>query len=239
MSEYNHALIPLPGLDGTDVLFRPLLDRLTVPASPITYPQTSPSTYSTILPHILQSLPLDQDYILLGWSFSGPLAVMAAATRPAGLKGVILAASFIRNPLPYLPSWARYVVRPLLFSHFSRFSRIKALLGGYSTPELARLLEEAHSRVPPEVMADRIRQVLSVNAESELRECPVPVLYLGAQNDRVVPRRNLRRIQQIRRDVQSVMIQGPHLALTTHPKEAASAIERFMDSLTGCNVNKE
>jgi hypothetical protein len=59
-------------------------------------------------------------------------------------------------------------------------AQVKALLGGFSTPELRALLVEAHSNVCAEGMACRARAALSVDATDALMACPVPVLYLRA-----------------------------------------------------------
>jgi pimeloyl-[acyl-carrier protein] methyl ester esterase len=226
-------LVLLPGLDGTDVLFAPLMAHLSLPATRVTYPQVVPTGYADLLPLVLDALPKNEAFVLLGWSFSGPLALMAAATNPPGLEGVILGASFVQKPVFYLPAAVRHLARPLLFKLFARASRTKALVGGYSTPVLRRLLAQAHSQVPADVMAARVRATLTVDARRELRECPVPILYLGASRDFVVPRQNLRRIRALRPDVQAALVQGPHLALASNPDDSAQAIEAFCRGLDG------
>ena len=128
------SLVLLPGLDGTGLLFGPLLAALPSEVAPIvvSYPGDSPLAYSELLPLVLAALPTDRPFVLLGESFSGPLAVMAAAARPAGLVGVVLCASFIRNPHSYVPSFLATAVRSPVLRLFPRFSQVKALLGGYS-----------------------------------------------------------------------------------------------------------
>lgn len=225
------TLVLLPGLDGTSVLFRPLIERLKTAVIAVDYPQKIPSGYADLLPFVRSQLPLDRPFVLLGWSFSGPLALMTARDGPPGLKGVALAASFVRKPVFYAPSAFRHFVRPFLFFNFSALSRFKALVLGHSTSALGALLREAHSQAPPAVMAHRVRATLSVNVESELADCPVPVLYLRSSTDMVVPKGNLRRIQRLRPDVSAAVIPGPHLALATNPEAAANAIHEFLESL--------
>ncbi len=124
-------VVLLPGLDGTEVLFRPLLGELRNEAQVVEYPRAQPSSYSDLLPRVLDALPADEEYLLLGWSFSGPLALQAALTSPPGLRGVVLCASFVRKPLRSVPSLARHFVRPLLFRGFAQAAQLKALCGGY------------------------------------------------------------------------------------------------------------
>lgn len=71
----------MPGLDGSGVLFRPLLKRLPPEVVPqvITYPATTPLGYAELLPHVMAALPESGAFVVLGESFSGPLALMVAA----------------------------------------------------------------------------------------------------------------------------------------------------------------
>jgi len=84
------TLLLLPGLDGTEVLFGPLVRSAPqgIEVSAVTYPRGPANRYEDLLPRVRKSLPQDRPFYLLGWSFSGPLALMAAE-RPPLLSGVI------------------------------------------------------------------------------------------------------------------------------------------------------
>ena len=157
---------------------------------------------------------------------------MAAAARPPGLRGVILASSFLRNPTPWLGSWARPFMRPLLFHIYPAASRLKALLAGYGTPELRALLAEAHAQAGPEALACRTRAVLTVDAREALAACRVPVLYLRASADGVVPHSRAAEILRHLPTLEMADIPGPHLALATNPSACWAAIRQFMDRTT-------
>ncbi len=88
-------------------------------------------------------------------------------------------------------------------------------------------MREAHEQVPPAVLAERVRAVLTVDVRPELLGCPVPILYLAATRDRVVPAHNLKQIRCLRPDVRVVLSEGSHLALATNPEPSARAIEAF------------
>ncbi len=228
------TLVLLPGLDGTGVLFDPLLKTLPPAVTPhvIPLPKELPATYKELLPIVAASLPTDSRYSLLGESFSGPLALMLAASRPNGLIGVILCASFISNPT-FLPSFARYLVKSCFFRVTPVFIQAKALIAGYSTPDLRRLLARAHSGVPAEVMAQRIRSILSVDCTSELVNCPVPVAYLRGARDKVVSSGNCRQILLANPRVREFTIAAPHLVLQTQPRAAVEAIMTFIQEIGG------
>lgn len=153
------TLILLPGMDGGDKLFGPL--QATAPSgvdtTTVGYPPGPNNDYADLLPLVRSRLPTDRPFFVLGWSFSGPLALLLAAERPSLLRGVILAASFVNTPVPWLPRWAHRLATPALFRFYPAASRAKALLGGYGTPEVRRLLADAHRTAGVEALACRAR----------------------------------------------------------------------------------
>lgn len=227
-------LVLLPGLDGTGVLMRPLLAALPTGIAPVvvTYPGDEILGYDALLTRVLAELSRDRPFVLLGESYGGPLALRAAATRPAGLAGVVLCATFVRRPHPWIPAWARHVVRPWVLRPFPQMSRAKMLLGGYSTSDLRALSAEALAIVRSDVLAARVRDVLAVDVTAELAACPVPILYLRGTKDGVVPGWNAAAIRRVRPSVEVVDIPAPHLVLQTQPAPAAAAIARFADRLS-------
>src|SRR5436190_15314550 len=102
------ALVLLPGMDGGDKLFGPLQEAAPADTETVAvgYPPGPHNGYDDLLPLVRAQLPPDRPFFLLGWSFSGPLALLAAAERPPGPRGVILAAPFVKTPVPWLPRWA-------------------------------------------------------------------------------------------------------------------------------------
>jgi pimeloyl-ACP methyl ester carboxylesterase len=227
MADMNIVL--LPGLDGTGVMFEPLLAVLPAELEPIViaYPHNESLGYNELLPRVLGALPTDKPFVLLGESFSGPLALMAAATCPPNLMGMILCATFVRNPVKWRPAWLKYFARPMFFRFFPAMSRIKAAFNRDATPELRELSARKLSTVHPSVLAHRVRSVLEVDVISQLLRCPVPILYLMGVRDRVVPGHNMRDIVRARPDVQVVRVPSAHWVLQSQPQLAADAIAQF------------
>lgn len=96
-------LVLLPGLDGTGRLFEPLLRALprNVHASVIGYP-ASPShgqNYEVLTEFAGERLG-EGPLLLVGESFSGPIAVELAARHPEKVRGLVLAVSFLTPPVP-------------------------------------------------------------------------------------------------------------------------------------------
>ena len=78
------ALVLLPGMDGTGDLFAPLLSAL--PPALRTIVVRYPCDRPLAMPNWRRTrarAPQDQPFVLLGESFSGPIAAAIAARRPA------------------------------------------------------------------------------------------------------------------------------------------------------------
>lgn len=222
-------MVLLPGLDGSGLLFRPLLENLPPAIRPqvVSFPRQEKLGYAELLPRILACLPTETPFLLLGESFSGPLALMVASQRPPGLQGVILSATFIRNPLRGQPSWAHRLVGDWMFRGFGEISQAKALLGGRGAQGRRELVRQALEGVLPEVLAHRLRAVLQVDVREELRACPVPVLYLQAEKDIAVHAHNAVGIKTCNESVEVVKIPSSHFLLQSQPRLALQAISRF------------
>ena len=226
-------LVLFPGLDGTGVLFRPLLAALPPDIEPIvvTYPPREPLNYNELMPLVSASLPRNDRYVLLGESFGGPLTLRIAASRPSGLQGLILCGSFVTCPFDAVPAWLSFAVRPLPFRLFPFFLALQSLLGMYETREHRDLGKEAIGQVMPEVFALRVREIMRVDVTAELNMCGMPILYLQGMRDRIVGANNLRRIRALKPDVRTVRIDCGHMILKTQPLESARAIAEFMADL--------
>jgi pimeloyl-ACP methyl ester carboxylesterase len=222
-------LLLLPGMDGTGILFQPLVRELPPWITPVVvnYPADQPLSYAELLPLVRDAVPANGEFLVLGESFSGPLAVMLAATRPPKLRGVILSGSFVRSPLPPLLArlaaraqgwWFRVTPSPLV-----RW----LLLGRRPSREARELFDTALSRVTTAVLAARARAIAAVDATRELQACTVPLLYLLATHDRVVRPPSLKWIQQNHPQVEVATISAPHLLLETAPADAARSIADF------------
>lgn len=221
-------LVLLPGLDGTGVLFRPLLAALPPSIEPVvvTYPTQEPLGYEELLPLARAALP-KEPFVLLGESFGGPLSLRVAAAYPPGLRGLILCGTFLTCPFAWVPRWTRHAIVSFPFRLFSVYVRLYAALGLYECAEHYALAKEAVDQVAPAVWAHRVREIITVDATHDLRACQVPILYIQGLRDAVVGAANLRRIQAIRPDVHVARIDSGHMILKTRPRESAAAIEAF------------
>jgi sigma-B regulation protein RsbQ len=224
------TLVLLPGMDGTGDLFEPFLAELTPRFNTIVirYPASVALEYEDLIELVRDKLPADDEFVILGESFSGPVAVSLAAQAPPNLRGVILCASFIHSPV----TWPALLKA---FSHLLPFGAIPAgvlsipLLGRFGSSGTRRLLADALSTVPTAVLRARIRSVLTVDVRDAAAAVKVPFLYLQASADLIVPKLACMSIRELVPALQVIELSGPHMLLQTSPRATAQAVEAFVD----------
>lgn len=225
------ALVLLPGLDGTGELFAPLLRELgaELPCIVVRYPN-EPLDYAAHEALVRAALPSDRDYILLGESFSGPIAVSFAAAAAPGLIGLVLSASFVRCPSLVL-SWLRPFIP--LFSPRNVPAAVAdhVLLGRFATPELRRLRAETARQASRRAVAARLAAIVNVDVSRQMARVQVPSLYLQATEDRLVPAAAAEAVAQLSPRTAFVTIEGPHLLLQASAAQAARIIRDFAGSV--------
>lgn len=94
------ALVLLPGMDGTGDLFAPFLAAMGPECKVlcIRYPDDAAMGYVELEVLVRSQLPHDANYVVLGESFSGPIAASLSAAPPPGLMGIVLCCTFLRSP---------------------------------------------------------------------------------------------------------------------------------------------
>lgn len=221
-------IVLLPGLDGTARLLDAFVEKCPpgFEAVPIAYPPNRVLGYDALAELVASKIADDAPMILLGESFGGPLALRLASLRPRNLIGVVLVATFVRPPAP---SIARLLPWRIGFRMRAPVYAIRAALAGKTASgELLRRAREVLRDVSPDVLAARVRSVLTVDGREWLRNCPAPILYLAGKHDRLVKPRCFEAIKIIRPDVMHREILAPHFVLQIAPSEAWRAIEDFV-----------
>ena len=222
------AIVLLPGMDGTGTMFAEFSSSLGERNRPIvvSYPIDQQLGYGDLEAHVRAVLPKDESFVLLGESFSGPIAIALAASKPLGLIGLVLCCTFARNPVPLLEPLKSIInILPLT----SRFSDLGAplMFGRFSTFNLKRTLRQTLARVPVSTLRARLRAVLEVDVSERMREIAVPILYLQASLDRIVPKSAAIHLQSLSPLTKVVTLEGPHLLLQAMPIEAGRIVGHF------------
>lgn len=227
------ALVVLPGLDGTATLHSafaaaasPAFDSVTV----VPYPPDQPLVYFELEAIARAALPLVTPFVLLGESFSGPIALAIAADPPPNLVGLVLSTTFAKSPMPLLSILASFTriapVRALPLPLLSWF-----LLGRWATPQLEAALHSALLAVAPDVLRFRAAVALRANSSATLGAITVPVLYLRAKHDRLLSQGTGKQILAAIPRCTAVDIAGPHLLLQAAPEDCARSVAEFADRL--------
>lgn len=223
------ALVVLPGLDGTATLhaaFARAAGHGFESISVIPYPADRVLGYPELESLVRSLLPAETPFVLLGESFSGPIALSIAASPPANLTGLVLSTTFAAPPLPL----------PALVASLARLAPVRALpasllswclLGRWSTPQMMESLQRALSEVSPHVLRHRAASALRTDVSHRLGDIRVPVLCLRAIEDRLLSRdRAMQMVGALSRCV-AVDVEGPHLLLQAAPSDCALAVCDF------------
>lgn len=225
-------LVLLPGLDGTGLLFSPLLEQLEpmIATQIVSYPARDDLSYIDLIELVCKQLPSSTPIVLLGESFSGPIAVAIAANAPTNLRGVILCASFVSNPHSRMRMFKR-ILRYLPFKKIPIGVIEKFGFGNYSNRDLCALLTLALSELSHETMVARLQEIIEIDVSRDLEEIKLPLLYIQAKQDRLVPSSALKRIKKIQPEIEVAQIEGPHFLLQTRPELVTEKLIAFFNDL--------
>jgi pimeloyl-[acyl-carrier protein] methyl ester esterase len=207
------------------LLFAPLLRALpsAMNVKVIAYPASDKMVYEELCSFCAGQLP-DGPVVVLGESFSGPVATLLAHRFPDRVKGLILAASFVSSPLPR--SIAPLLQLPGAINFAKKFARF-LLIGLRSEPETTGLLAKTLSDLPAPVIRLRALQVLNAEYAEQFRSTACPVLVLQGAQDMLVSARYAKKLTRLRPDAELSVFGGPHMLLQIKHAECAAEIVRF------------
>jgi len=224
-------LVLLPGLDGTGLMFEPfeaVLGQAGFEARVVRYPAALTS-YPACIHHARTLLPRDRPFLLLGESFSGPVAVALAAEEPENLVGLVLCGTFARNPRPGL-AWAASLLG-ILPGRLPLFLIRFLLLGRWATGPLMERVQALLPQVPAGTLKSRLRSVVAVDETPLLTRLRVPTLALVGAQDRLVPPAATEWLRTHLPNLDIARLQGPHWLLQARPDAAVQALEAFLSRL--------
>jgi pimeloyl-[acyl-carrier protein] methyl ester esterase len=228
------TLVLLPGMDGTGVFFADFVAALGSEFKPIVvaYPNDPSLRYPELEALARVRVPENDPFLILGESFSGPIAISIAASHPRGLLGLILCCTFARNPHPLLPL-VTAILRPFPAGRVPRCIQHRSLFGRYDSPRLRAKLREVRDLVSAKTLKSRLEAVSAIDASEKLRRVAVPTLDLRGSHDRVVSRGSGGYIRKVLPGVDLAELDAPHLLLQTVPLEALIAIKIFVATRIG------
>lgn len=226
-------LLLLPGLDGTGLVFEPLLKHLPedIEARVVRYPSDRVMSFQEHVDFARKQMPRKKPFVLLAESFSGPVGLQILSAPPDNLKGVLLVATFARHPSPFLLDAGLILPQKLLLNLFSKTFLGRFFCLGGASAEAVDLFQEALRSVKLKVLANRLKILAELPPPPQPRFSG-PCLYLQAKNDRLVSDRAVVPLQQLLPQLQIEQIPGPHITLLAHPEKGAHIITQFISELT-------
>lgn len=226
------TLVLLPGMHGTGGMFGPLIEAVgdRLPVVWVDYPRDEPLGYAALAERVVAALPAGP-CVVLGESFSGPVAVRVAAARPQQVVGLVLAASFVTRPVDGLLRWLAVGVGPLLMRLAPPRVLLRVAFSG-GDDLLARWVGREIGWMRGAVAAHRLGALMAVDDRELLRAVGAPMLYLQATGDWLVSARASDEAVAAGRATR-VRIEGPHLVLQRAPKVCADAVVAFVQGGAG------
>ncbi len=228
-------LVLCPGLDGTGDAFDPLWDRAVarqVPVEIVRYADLGPEACTTVDDYVdtIQlhrrdpaGLGAGTPHLLVAESFSGPLAMRAAAADPP--LGLVLVATFRRRPRRW-PAWLLRMAGPLVGLAPPPKWAIRTFMTGPADTSLLEALQQAMGKASDHV-APRLAMVAEHDARFALRDIQAPILMLTGARDRLVTPADTEDLVALRPDATVRTLDAAHLVLQTAPDAALDAIQQW------------
>ncbi len=231
MENEKITLVLLPGLNGTAGLFDPLLSVATheYELMVISYPTHQVKSYKELTEYVLEKMgEIKGRFVVVGESFSGPIATLLSAKSINGLIGTILVATFASAP--YF-TFAKYLPWGLIFKLAKFVYWVWIKLGDTKKASILKAASIELQKVDSVVLAARTRAALTVDISTQLRQSKVPMVYFSAKYDVVVPKWNLKKILKIKPDINVVTFNTNHFLLQSAPQQAWEAIHKFIKEI--------
>ena len=229
-------LVLLPGLDGTGSLFNPFIKQFADPSqiTVISYPMKHHIPFEQMHEYIIPMLPTDKPLVILGESYSGPIALSLAARGDIAIHKIILVATFAKYPNSILKTLAKALpLSFLLRIPIPDFIIRHYCFGSAGTQVLRAQLRDAIKANKPAVLARRARDGSGVDVTGLLANITVPCLYLAASDDKLVSHKAVDYLMKHLPGLSVITVQGPHFILQAEPKACFNLVDNFLNATKG------
>ena len=220
-------LVLLSGLDGTGKLFAPFVASLSenIETQIIAYPTDKVLNYDALITFVMAQLPTEEMFILLAESFSGYIAYRIALERPKNLKALILVATFLENPRPFLSKFLPIIPMRLILSLPMPHLIAKCFLLGDEA--MIKSLQETLKEISSTILYHRLLEITELPKATQKVE--IPTIYIQATKDKLVPQNAYEIVETLFSDIKQVKIEGSHLILQGNFEASALVVNRFIN----------
>jgi pimeloyl-ACP methyl ester carboxylesterase len=217
-------VILLPGLDGTGLLFKPLLeqtpssDRFSIFSliqEPIGYqPQIE----------LLEKEIGDAEVILVAESYSGYIAYELACQGNIGIKHIVFVASFLVPP-SFLMKFLGNIPLGLIKSQLLPYGILNYFLfGNKGNRELEKSFYTSINSVSNRVLIRRLKNISELKLPTKTLK--IPCTYIKAKSDRLVNANSVKMFEKVCTNLTIKLVDGGHFVLQSNPKTCLGIINR-------------
>lgn len=227
MKDQQAHIVIFPGLDGTGSLTREFAagDWRGHHTTVMPLPVDSPQDYESLVNWMAERLPQGR-LVLVGESFSAPLAMLLAARERGRVDALINVAGFCQSPVP--PAFGLIPLRPFFLLPPPAPLLKKYLLDPDSSPNQVELLSKAIRSVPGSVLAERAEVVLALQEKDLPRLDDLPILLLQAKDDKIINWENQSLLERHFPHARVAWIESSHALFFTRPDECRKAVIEFL-----------
>lgn len=226
----HYHLVLLPGLDGSGILFEPLLATLPEQSNVtvITYPTDKPLSLTDLAVLVEQRIKTLDNVVLLAESFSGLVALTLLKRSRVIPKGILFFVAFAESPKPWLLKFASFLpIHHIPWQYLPTWLIQWSCLDANGTRREVELFRRTSKSVSHRVLAYRLRIIASSPFAAENQRWSIPCIYVQASRDKAVPRWCAEWFQQRFSEFEIKTIDGGHFILQTKPKQCLDIISAF------------
>jgi len=194
ISGVGDPVVLVPGMDGTGLLFYRQIPLLARSRRVATYAlrddARSMDELIADLGRVIEDVaPVDRRAVVIGESFGGTLALSLALARPEAVRALVILNSFSYFKPQIRLHLGMLVLRTLPWGTMSVVRRATAfrLHSSHTHRDEQRRFMVLTERATREGYLGRLRLLTAYDVRERLRELRVPVLFLAAEEDHLVP----------------------------------------------------
>jgi len=230
----KQKLLLLPGLDGTGLLFEPLINALQdenqIEVQVVRYPENEAKTYEELIDFVGDIVQQHQSVNIIAESFSGPIGLKLFEKYPDKIKSLILVATFISPPRKTLLKIMKFLpIESLLRIDIPNFLIRGYCLGNEISLEQILQFKNALRSVSPKVIAHRLGELLKLDKTQFNQIESNKVIYIKASDDKLVSSQCTDELACVF-SVDVKVVKGPHFLLQVKWKECLEIIMQSIRS---------
>jgi pimeloyl-ACP methyl ester carboxylesterase len=179
---------------------------------------------------VLSKLP-NEEFILVGESFSGPIAYQVALNKPEHLLSVVFVATFLTSPKKKLLNLTKILPTKLFLKIPIPNVLVKNYLFGTGiSDETIGLFNKTLKIVSSDVFSFRLSEISKLHGN--LEACDIKATYIQATDDKLVPNSSVEEFKKVFKNITIFCIEGTHFILQTNPSGCAEIIENEIRLIT-------